>query len=141
MRWLGLAHRTLEMCKAYVLTRESFGKTLAHHQLIQKKLADNAAAVHAGNLMTWHCATLLDRGDVKAARPYSSIAKTHVARALCQVLDDAIQMHGALGYSEDLPFSTWYRYARAARIADGPDEVHEVVVARDFLRGKLDLLV
>ena len=57
------------------------------------------------------------------------------------VLDDAIQMHGALGYSEDKPFSTWYRFARSARIADGPDEVHEIVVARDFLRGALTTLV
>ena len=58
-----------------------------------------------------------------------------------KTLDDAIQMHGSLGYSEDMPFSTWYRYARSARIADGPDEVHDVVVARDFLLGKLELLV
>jgi hypothetical protein len=104
MRWLGLSNRALEMCKAYVLTRESFGKTLAHHQLVQKKIAENAAAIHAGNLMTWRCATILDRGDAKAARPYSSIAKTHVARTLCQVLDDAIEMHVALGFSEDVPF-------------------------------------
>jgi acyl-CoA dehydrogenase len=60
---------------------------------------------------------------------------------LCQVLDDAIQMHGALGYSDDLPFAQWYRSARAARIADGPDEVHEVVVARDYLTKGLNLLV
>ena len=58
-----------------------------------------------------------------------------------QVLDDAIQLHGGLGYSEDMPFAGWYRHARAARIADGPDEVHEVLVAREFLKGRLDLLV
>jgi acyl-CoA dehydrogenase len=69
------------------------------------------------------------------------MAKNQVAQLLCQVLDDAIQMHGALGYSEDLPFSSWYRMARAARIADGPDEVHDMVVARDFLMGRLDVLV
>jgi acyl-CoA dehydrogenase len=57
------------------------------------------------------------------------------------VLDDAIQMHGALGYSQDLPFSTWYRHARAARIADGPDEVHQALIAREYLRGHVDLLV
>jgi acyl-CoA dehydrogenase len=141
MRWLGLANRALEMCRPYILSRESFGKTLAHHQLVQKKLADAATAIHAGNLMTWHCATMLERGLAREARPYSSMAKTHVARTLCQVLDDAIQIHGALGISDDMPFGTWYRYARSARIADGPDEVHEVVMARDFLRGKLELLV
>ena len=84
---------------------------------------------------------MLEKGLDKEARPYSSMAKNHVARLLCQVLDDAIQMHGALGYSEDMPFATWYRFARSARIADGPDEVHEVVVARDFLRGALTTLV
>jgi acyl-CoA dehydrogenase len=141
MRWLGLADRALSMCREYVVSRQSFGKTLAHHQLIQKKFADAAVGLHAGNLMTIHCAALLEQGKEKEARPYSSMAKNHVARVLCQVLDDAIQMHGALGFSEDMPFSLWYRVARAARIADGPDEVHDVVVARDFLRGTLTTLV
>jgi acyl-CoA dehydrogenase len=141
MRWLGLADRALGMCREYVLTRQSFGKALARHQLIQKKIADAAVGIHAGNLMTLHCAHMLEKGLGKEARPYSSMAKNHVAHVLCQVLDDAIQMHGSLGYSEDLPFSRWYRSARAARIADGPDEVHDVVVARDFLRGALTTLV
>jgi acyl-CoA dehydrogenase len=141
MRWLGLADRTMQLCRDYVLTRTSFGKELARHQLIQKKFADNASAIHAGNLMTFHCAWMLEQGLSKEARPYSSMAKNQVARLLCQVLDDAIQMHGGLGYSDDMPFAQWYRHARAARIADGPDEVHDVVVARDFLRGRLDVLV
>jgi acyl-CoA dehydrogenase len=141
MRWLGLADRALGMCREYVLTRQSFGKTLAHHQLIQKKIADAAVGIHSGNLMTLHCAQMLEKGQGKEARPYSSMAKNHVARVLCDVLDDAIQMHGSLGYSDDLPFARWYRSARAARIADGPDEVHDVVVARDFLRGALTTLV
>lgn len=141
MRWLGLADRTLELCRAYIGTRHSFGQVLARHQLVQRMLARGAQAVHAGNLMTLHCAWLLEQGRLREARPYSSMAKVHVARTLCRVLDDAIQMHGGLGYSEDMPFSRWYRSARAARIADGPDEVHEVVVARDYLRGSLPLLV
>lgn len=141
MRWLGLADRTLELCKAYLTTRVSFGKLLAEHQALQTMVFDGATAVHAGNLMTWHCAWLLAQGRTKEARPYASIAKTHVARTLCEVLDNAIQMHGGLGYSEDMPFAQWYRSARAARIADGPDEVHLGVVARDYLSGKLPLLV
>jgi len=141
MRWLGLADRTLELCKAYLTTRVSFGKLLAQHQAMQAMVFEGATAVHAGNLMTWHCAWLLAQGRTKEARPYASIAKTHVARTLCKVLDDAIQMHGGLGYSEDMPFALWYRSARAARIADGPDEVHLGVVARDYLSGKLPLLV
>lgn len=141
MRWLGLADRTLEMCREYLLTRVSFGKTLAHHQMMQKKIADAVVGIHSGNLMTLHCAHMLEKGLDKEARPYSSMAKNHVANVLCNVLDDAIQMHGSLGYSEDKPFSLWYRFARSARIADGPDEVHTVVVARDFLRGALTTLV
>jgi acyl-CoA dehydrogenase len=141
MRWLGLADRALDLCKAYLTTRVSFGKLLAEHQALQTMVFDAASAIHAGNLMTWHCAWLLSQGRAKEARPYASMAKTHVARTLCNVLDDAIQMHGALGYSEDMPFALWYRSARAARIADGPDEVHLGVVARDFLTGRLPLLV
>jgi acyl-CoA dehydrogenase len=141
MRWLGWADRALAMCRDYVTTRESFGKTLAHHQMIQVMLADAATGIHAGNLMTLHCASMLEKGLDKEARPYSSMAKNHVARLLCKVLDDAIQMHGGLGFSDDMPFATWYRFARSARIADGPDEVHTVVVARDFLRGALTTLV
>ena len=130
MRWLGLAERTLQLCKGYITTRVSFGKELARHQAIQQMLAENAAAIHAGNLMTFHCAWMLERGQAKEAKPYSSMAKTHVARLLCKVLDDAIQMHGGLGYSEDMPFAAWYRSARAARIADGPDEVHRNAIAK-----------
>lgn len=141
MRWLGLADRTLHMCRKYLTKRVSFGKPLAYHQLVQRMVAENAAAIHAGNLMTLHCAQMLEAGQAKEARPYSSMTKNHVARLLCQVLDDAIQMHGGLGYSHDMPFARWYASARAARIADGPDEVHQMVVARDFFLGRLELLV
>ncbi len=140
MRWLGLAERALGMCREYLAERISFGKPLAEHQLIQAMVARNATDIHAGNLMTLHCAWELERSDARTARPFSSMTKNHVAQLLCRVLDDAIQMHGAKGYSDDLPFARWYRTARAARIADGPDEVHTMVVARDFLRGKVDLL-
>ncbi len=141
MRWLGLADRTLELCRTYITERQSFGKELARHQSIQKMLATAVTDLHAGNLMTLHAAWLLEQGLTREAKPYSSMAKNHVARALCQLLDDAIQMHGGLGYSEDLPFSTWYRAVRAARIADGPDEVHEVTIARDWLLGRVPTLV
>jgi acyl-CoA dehydrogenase len=141
MRWLGLSDRTLHLCKNYIATRKSFGKELVRHQLVQQMIAQNASAIHAGNLMTFHCAWMLEKGQAIEARPYSSMAKLHVARLLCQVLDDAIQMHGALGYSNDMPFANWYRHARAGRLADGPDEVHTVVIARDFMRGRCDLLI
>lgn len=141
MRWLGLADRTLELCRRYITERESFGKPLARHQLVQQMIARNVTAVHAGNLMTLHAASMLEQGLHREAKPYASMAKTHVAQLLCQVLDDAIQMHGGLGYSDDVPFGRWYRSARAARIADGPDEVHVVTIARDWLLGRVETLV
>lgn len=141
MRWLGLADRTLHLCREYIASRRAFGKELARHQQVQAMVARGAMDVHQGNLMTLHCAWMLEQGLDREARPYSSMAKLHVARALCRILDDAIQMHGGLGYSDDMPFGRWYRSARAARIADGPDEVHVMVTARDFLRGRLELLV
>jgi acyl-CoA dehydrogenase len=141
MRWLGLSERTLELCKSYITQRVSFGKELARHQLIQEMIARNVTAIHAGNLMTLHAAWMLERGQHKEAKPYASMAKNHVARLFCQVLDDAIQMHGGLGYSDDVPFGRWYRSARAARIADGPDEVHTITIARDWLLGRLEVLV
>ncbi|MCG3172486.1 MAG: (R)-benzylsuccinyl-CoA dehydrogenase [Myxococcota bacterium] len=140
MRWLGLASRALELCKSYISTRTSFGKLLAQHQSIQQMIAKNALAIHSGNLMTFHCAWMLEQGMAREARPYSSMAKLHVARTLCDVLDDAIQMHGGLGYSDDMPFGLWYRHARSARIADGPDEVHVMLIAREFLMKELRLL-
>jgi acyl-CoA dehydrogenase len=141
MRWLGLADRTLHLCRGYLNERVSFGRPLAEHQAVQQKIARHATGIHAGNLMTFHCASMLEQGQAKEARPYSSMTKNHVARLLCALLDDAIQLHGGLGYSDDMPFARWYRHARAARIADGPDEVHDWVVARDFLRGRLNVLV
>lgn len=141
MRWLGLADRALELCKEYITTRVSFGKELARHQFIQDMIAESALAVHAGNLMTFHVAWMIEQGREKEARTYSSMAKLHVARTLCKLLDDAIQMHGGLGFSEDAPFSAWYRALRAARLADGPDEVHKMVIARDYLMRGLKILV
>lgn len=141
MRWLGLAERALSISREYISSRRSFGKELARHQAIQRMISENATAIHAGNLMTFHCAKMIADGKAKEARPYSSMAKTHVARLLCKTLDDCIQMHGGLGYSHDMPFARWYTAARAARIADGPDEVHQMVVARDYMMGRLELLV
>lgn len=142
MRWLGLADRALSLCRDYLTKRKSFGATLAQHQSVQARIADNATAIHAGNLMTLHCASLLAEGrEDSEVRAYSSMAKREVARTLCRVLDDAIQLHGGLGYSNDLPFARWYRWARAARIADGPDEVHQMVIAREFFKNGLELLV
>ena len=141
MRWLGLADRTMALCRPYLKERTSFGRPLSEHQMVQQKMAQNALDIHAGNLMTLHCAWMLEQGQDKAARPYSSMAKLHVARLMCRLLDDAIQLHGGLGFSRDMPFGDWYRMIRSGRIVDGPDEVHLFVIARDYFRERLELLV
>ena len=131
MRWLGAAERSFEMMCRYALERESFGEPLANKQTVQNWIADSAAEINAARMMTLHAAWKLDRGE--DARIEISLIKFYGARVLHDVIDRAIQVHGALGYSKDTPLEMFYRDARAARIYDGPDEVHRMVVAQRIL--------
>ena len=132
MRWIGVAQRAFELMLARALERETRGHKLADYQTIQNWIADSAAEIHGFRLMTLHAAWLMDRGA--SARTEISMIKFVGARVLHDVLDRAIQVHGALGFSQDSPLEGWYREARAARIYDGPDEVHRMVVARQMVR-------
>ena len=132
MRWIGAAQRSFEMMCAYALKRQSFGEPLAKKQTVQNWIADSAAEINAARLMTLNAAWKLDRGD--DARIEISLIKFFGARVLHDVIDRAIQVHGALGYSKDTPLEMFYRDARAARIDDGPDEVHRQVVAQRILK-------
>lgn len=132
MRWIGAAQRSFEMMCAYALKRKSFGEPLAKKQTVQNWIADSAAEINAARLMTLNAAWKLDRGD--DARVEISLIKFFGARVLHDVIDRAIQVHGALGYSKDTPLEMFYRDARAARIYDGPDEVHRQVVAQRLLK-------
>lgn len=132
MRWIGAAQRSFEMMCAYSLKRQSFGEPLAKKQTVQNWIADSAAEINAARLMTLNAAWKLDRGD--DARVEISLIKFYGARVLHDVIDRAIQVHGALGYSKDTPLEMFYRDARAARIYDGPDEVHRQVVAQRILK-------
>lgn len=132
MRWIGAAQRSFEMMCSYALQRKSFGEPLAKKQTVQNWIADSAAEINAARLMTLHAAWKLDRGD--DARVEISLIKFFGARVLHDVIDRAIQVHGALGYSKDTPLEMFYRDARAARIYDGPDEVHRQVVAQRILK-------
>ena len=115
--------------------RVSGGKTLGEHQTVQNWIADSAAQMQAARLMTLHAAWVMDTQGVSAARTPISLIKFYGAGVLHDVIDRALQAHGSLGYSTDLPLEAMYRYARAARIYDGPDEVHRQSVARQILRG------
>lgn len=132
MRWIGAAQRSFEMMCSYALERKSFGEPLANKQTVQNWIADSTAEMEAARLLTLKAAWKLDREE--DARTEISVIKFFVARVLHDVIDRAIQVHGALGYSKDTPLEMFYRDARAARIYDGPDEVHRQAVAQRVLR-------
>jgi acyl-CoA dehydrogenase len=135
MRWLGQARRAFDMLCERATYRFSHGKVLGEHQTVQNWIADSAAQMQAARLMTLHAAWVMDTQGVSAARQPISLIKFFGAEVLHDVVDRAIQAHGSLGYSTDLPLEGMYRFARAARIYDGPDEVHRQSVARQILRG------
>jgi acyl-CoA dehydrogenase len=135
MRWLGVSRRAFDMLCEYSLMREAQGSKLAEKQTIQNWIADSAAQMDAARLMTLHAAWKMDTEGVAAARREISLIKFFGAQALHDVVDRALQVHGSLGYSTDMPLEAMYRYARGARFYDGPDEVHRESVARQILRG------
>jgi acyl-CoA dehydrogenase len=134
MRWLGQARRAFDMLCERAVSRYTAGSLLSDKQTVQNWVADSAAEMSAARLMTLHAAWTMDRGGADAARLEISMIKYFGARVLYNVVDRAIQAHGSLGYSSDLPLEEMYRLARAARIYDGPDEVHRAMVARRTLR-------
>jgi acyl-CoA dehydrogenase len=135
MRWLGVSRRAFDMLCERAQTRYAHGSLLAEKDTVREWIADSAAEMQAARLMTLHAAWKMDREGSSAARQDIGMIKFFGARVLHDVIDRAIQAHGALGYSTDLPLERMYRFARAARIYDGPDEVHRASVARQVLRG------
>jgi acyl-CoA dehydrogenase len=135
MRWLGVSRRAFDMLCERALSRYAFGSNLADKQTVQNWIADSAAEMQAARLMTLHAAWRMDNEGASAARTDISLIKFFGANVLFNVVDRALQIHGALGYSTDLPLEAMYRYARAARLYDGADEVHRQSVARRILRG------
>jgi acyl-CoA dehydrogenase len=135
MRWLGQSRRAFDMLCERAVSRYTHGSHLAEKQMIQDWIAESAAEMQAARLLTLHAAWKMDVAGSSAARTEIAIIKFFGARVLYNVIDRAIQVHGSLGYSADLPLEAMYRYARAARIYDGPDEVHKVTVARQILKG------
>jgi acyl-CoA dehydrogenase len=135
MRWLGQSQRAFDMLCERAVSRKTFGSALAEKQMIQDWVAESVAEMQAARLLTLHAAWKMDQVGSSAARVEIAIIKFWGARALYNVIDRAIQVHGSLGYTTDLPLESMYRHARAARIYDGPDEVHKVTVARQVLKG------
>ena len=128
MRWLGLSKRCVEIARAYAADRYGFGVRLADRESIQLKLGDLAMRIEIGRMLVMKAAWELDRGGF--ARKEVSMAKVQVANVLHDAADVAIQINGARGYSKDTVLEWIYRYARQARLVDGADEVHKMVLNR-----------
>jgi alkylation response protein AidB-like acyl-CoA dehydrogenase len=132
MRWLGQAERAFELMCERAKTRWAHGSYLAEKGEIQRFIAESAAEIQAARMMTLDAAMAMDAGG--EARVEISLIKFWGARMLHNVIDRAIQVHGALGVTGDTPLEFMYREARYARLYDGPDEVHRMVVARNLVR-------
>ncbi len=130
MRWLGLSKRCVEIATAYAAERQGFGIRLADRESIRMMLGELAMQIEIGRLLVMKAAWELDRGGY--ARKEVSMAKVHVANLLHKAADTAIQINGARGYSKDTPLEWIYRYARQARLVDGADEVHKMVLDRSL---------
>jgi alkylation response protein AidB-like acyl-CoA dehydrogenase len=135
MRWIGICERAFDLMCRRAATRElSPGVLLASRQLVQAWIAERRAEIDAARLLVLDVAQTIDAEGVAAARHGISTIKFFVAGVVGRVLDHAIQTHGALGVTDELPLAYWYRHERAARIYDGPDEVHKISVAKRILR-------
>jgi acyl-CoA dehydrogenase len=128
MRWLGLAKRCVDIARDYAARREGFGVRLKDRESIQMMLGGLAMEIEIGRLLVMKAAWELDRGGF--ARKEVSMAKIHVASVLHKAADTGIQINGARGYSQDTVLEWIYRYARQARLVDGADEVHRMVLNR-----------
>jgi acyl-CoA dehydrogenase len=128
MRWLGLAKRAVEIAREYAGQREGFGVKLSERESVQMMLGDIAMRIEIGRLLVMKAAWALDHGSF--ARKEISMAKMHAAKVLHDAADTAIQINGARGYSTDTVLEWIYRYARQARLVDGADEVHKMVLHR-----------
>ncbi len=136
MRWIGIAERSFElMCQRAISRELGPDDPLASRQTVQNWIAESRAAIDAARFMVLHAGWKIDKVGAKNARVEISSIKFYVAGIMMDVIDRAIQTHGALGITDDTILSTFYRNERAARIYDGPDEVHRSVVARQVLKG------
>ncbi len=136
MRWIAQAETALNMMVDRSLSRYSHGSWLAEKQGVQWMIADSAMELYQCKLMVLHAAYKIDRGD--DFRTEVSMAKHFVANSLNRIIDRAIQVHGALGYSTDTPLAGMLQHARWARFADGADEIHQMRIAENTIKAFTD---
>jgi acyl-CoA dehydrogenase len=129
MRAIGGAERAFELMCKRALGRATFGGTLADKQFIQDFIAKSRMEIDGARLMVLHAAWKMDTEGKRAARQDISMIKVIAANVFMDVLDRAMQVHGALGVSDDTPLALMWRQGRVLRVVDGPDEVHKMVIA------------
>jgi acyl-CoA dehydrogenase len=134
MRWMGVCRRAFDAMCERAVSKSVHGSVLSEKQMIQDWIATSAAAMEATRLLTLKAAWKIDNEGAYAARTEIAMIKYHGAVVMHEVLDKAIQIHGALGFTEDMPLAEMYKWSRAARLYDGPDEVHKVTVAKRILK-------
>ncbi len=130
MRAIGTCERAIELMSRYANQREAFGSKLADKQFIQDFIAKSRMETEQARLLTLKAAWLMDTAGKREARREISMIKVVAANVVMDVLDRAIQTHGSLGMSDDTPLAAMWRYSRMLKVADGPDEVHKMVIAR-----------
>ena len=134
MRAIGMAERALKLMCARSVSRTAFGKPLAKLGGNYDRIAEARMNIDMARLLTLRTAYAIDTAGVQEAQVWISKIKAVVPKIAINIIDDAIQMHGAAGVSQDFPLAFMYTNARTLRLADGPDEVHRMVVARSELR-------
>ena len=132
-RSVGTAQRLIDMMCQYSSERSTFGSPLAERQAIQFMIADSVMELHAARLMVYDAASKLDSG-VADIRVEASTVKVQATEMLSRVVDRAMQMHGAMGYSKELPIEFVYRNSRVLRILEGPSEIHRTQIAKLAIR-------
>jgi acyl-CoA dehydrogenase len=130
MRLIGLAERSLEAMCRRASTRVTFGKAVAERTVTQERIANARILIDQARLLVLHAAWKMDVAGNKAARKEIAMIKVAAPNMACQVIDWAMQVHGAAGVSDDSPLAFFYTQARTLRFADGPDEVHRNQIAR-----------
>jgi len=134
MRLIGQAQRALEMMCLRAESRTVFGRPLAKNQSVREDIARSASEIEQARLLTLKAAAMMDEGGNKAAKHMIAMIKIVAPNMACAVLDRAMQMHGAVGLSQDTFLASGYAYARTVRLADGPDQVHMMQLGRNLIR-------
>jgi len=132
MHNIAMAQRALDLAAGHISQRETFGKKLDERQAVQFMMAECASQLYIARLMLLHIAYKAEKG--MDMRQENGIAKVYLAHMVHHVVDTAIQLHGALGYSRDTPLAAWYTHIRSQRLVDGPDEVHRWTTGRNVMK-------